>query len=231
LGYFEKRCLRLNNIEIKTLNYLNLVVILLFATLSYAQEKNEFGIITGEGVLYKSDGDTLKGIINYPTLDFRKVFFQKTRDEEKIKFKIPSFTAFTIGTDSFVVKYDFKIQSNEFRTMKIPMKEGIVEVSVTGKPLSLYIHHSFQSRTSPSIAYGMTMKHESVLSYILYNADFENTPYKTLNTLKTKKLAKELYDIFGELETLRPLIAESVINPAKIKNLVLEFNRLSNIEK
>ena len=207
------------------LQHIILIILLLISSHASSQEKDELGIITGKGNVYLTNGETLNGIIHYPTSDFRKINFQKFMDEESTKLKIPAFNAFTIELDSFIVLYDFKIQSNELRNTKISVNEGIVEVSVVGDPLSLYIHHSFQSRTSASF-YGTQIKYEPILSYILCSNEFGTTIYNTLTTLKPKKLIKELDEFFGKYETLRPLIVKSINHPEEIRKLVIQYNKL-----
>jgi len=123
------------------------LTLLAFAITSLSIFENSFK----EGYYYTNEDIKVKGLIRFrrATLSIfdntqSNILFKENDDSKSIKLTTNDISSFVIGTDSFAVVYDIKINSIEGEYEK-----DFAEVIVTGK-MNLYVHlsASYDGRSS-----------------------------------------------------------------------------------
>ena len=166
------------------------------------------------GYYFDKDGKKIEGLIKFRRATFSafgskpsSILFEESEDARPVKLTANDIAAFVIGTDSFTIVYNIKVNSVEGEYSK-----DFAKVVTTG-PMNLYIHmsSSFDGRN-----------------------DYDNDCYVFSKDNKTylgiwnvKRQRTELADFFSANADLKARILNKEFDK-KIPELVKEYNGATN---
>lgn len=167
-----------------------------------------------EGYYYTKEGKKVQGLIKFRRASFTlfsskpsDILFKENEDSKSTKFTANDISSFVIGSDSFTVVYNFKINP-----MKGEYKEDFVQVGIIGK-MNMFIH--FSSSGDGKSFYDFD-------SYVLSK---DNQHF--LGIWKVKSQRKEIAQLFSNDEEIKIKILNKEFDK-NIPELVKEYNSKNN---